>query len=330
MSTSDIAGLQVPVVLLMFNRPDYTRLVFQRVREVRPARLLVVADGARKDRPGEESLCQMTRDIIGEVDWPCQVERNFSVENQGCGRRVSSGLDWVFSQVDEAIILEDDCLPDLTFFAFCETLLARYRLDERVLSISGDNLLPGRTSQEASYRFSRVGHIWGWATWRRAWSYYDFKMRTWPEFRRDGGMSRLFGEYPRMQRCWTGWLEATYLGKIDTWDYQWFYTAFARGGIHILPRRNLVTNIGFSANATHTTNITAWEANLPAYQADQPLRHPEHIAVDIQADRETFRQAVPPFHLRLWRGRVVRRFFSWVKSTTTLFGLVAKFRSGRC
>jgi hypothetical protein len=177
--------IKTPVAFLVFNCPDTTIRVFEEIRCARPPKLLVVADGPRADRPGEADKCQAVRAVIETVDWPCEVLKNYSDVNLGCKIRVSSGLDWVFEQVEEAIILEGDCLPHPTFFRFCEELLETYRDDERIGMISGDNFQFGRKRGDASYYFSRYNHIWGWASWRRAWQHYDRNMAIWPKFRDD-------------------------------------------------------------------------------------------------------------------------------------------------
>lgn len=156
------------IVFLIFNRPEETARTFAAIKAARPSTLLVVADGPRLDRAGEQELCARTRTVIDGVDWPCEVLRNFADANIGCGRRVSSGLDWAFSQVDEAVILEDDCLPDPSFFPYCDELLERYRTDERIMMVSGNNFQNGASRTWDSYYFSRLPHCWGWATWRRA------------------------------------------------------------------------------------------------------------------------------------------------------------------
>ena len=165
-----------PIVFLIFNRPDTTKRVFEAIRQAKPKKLLVVADGPRDDRQGEAEKCAAVRSIIDTVDWDCKVLTNYADVNLGCGLRVSSGLDWVFEQVEEAIILEDDCLPHPSFFPFCEEMLDLYRHDERIMHIAGTNSLEEWKSDVQSYHFSYTGGIWGWATWQRAWKYYHFKM----------------------------------------------------------------------------------------------------------------------------------------------------------
>jgi hypothetical protein len=273
---------QAPIVFLIFNRPEQTAQTFAAIRAARPAQLLVVADGPRQVRIGEEELCRKTRSVVNGVDWPCEVLRNFSDANMGCGRRVSTGLDWAFAQVEEAIILEDDCLPDPGFFQYCAELLERYRTDERIMMISGDNFQNGAIRTPDSYYFSRLPHCWGWATWRRAWRHYDFAMRDWPQ-RRDARWIRAIAKNSVLARRWQQCFDDMMTGKIDTWDYQWMYRMFARDGLSIVPEVNLVTNMGFGAAATHT--LTADERHVvPSRAIEFPLRHPVTVKPCDEAD----------------------------------------------
>ncbi|EAZ88812.1 TylF/MycF/NovP-related O-methyltransferase [Crocosphaera chwakensis] len=275
-------GFSTPVAFLIFKRPELTQKVFNVIAKVQPKQLLVVADGPPSEKEAEK--CQQTRAIIQQVDWDCEVLTNFSDQNLGCKKRVSSGLNWVFSQVEEAIILEDDCLPDLSFFQFCETLLDYYRHDERIMQISGNNFQLGQSRTQYSYYFSKYPHIWGWATWRRAWQHYDVTMKHWPEFRQRGQMSAVFPN-PEEQAYWTNVLERTYQGEINTWDFAWGYTCWLQNGLTVLPDVNLVTNIGFGVEATFT-KLNHPLANLPT-QAIHTLKHPPFVIVNDEADAYT-------------------------------------------
>lgn len=284
--------VQKPVAFLVFNRPDTTARVFEAIRKARPPKLLVVADGPRTDKPGEAERCAAVRRIIDGVDWTCEVLKNYSDVNLGCKQRVSSGLEWVFNTVEEAIILEDDCLPHPTFFPFCEELLDRYRNDERVAMISGDNFQFGQRRTEYSYYFSIYPHIWGWASWRRTWKMYDVDMRSWPEVRDGGWLHDIFGD-ARTVRYWTGIFDRAYRNEIDTWDYQLAFSLWIQAGLIILPNVNLVSNIGFGEGASHTNsgNIVA---NMPAEPMALPLRHPHFVVRNAQADRYTYRIQYEP------------------------------------
>jgi hypothetical protein len=270
------------IILLVFNRPEQTARLFAAIRAARPPELLVIADGPRPDRPGEQELCAQTRAIIDGVDWPCNVLRNFAETNMGCGKRVSRGLDWAFGLVEQAVILEDDCLPDPTFFRYCGELLERYRTNERVMMISGNNFQNGASRTSDSYYFSQLPHCWGWATWRRAWRHYDFAMRNWAQ-RRDSSWIKAIAEDPRLERHWRQCFDDVMNGKIDTWDYQWMYCMLARNGLSIAPDVNLVTNIGFGAAATHTLNADE-RYIVPGRAIEFPLRHPAAVEPCEEAD----------------------------------------------
>lgn len=271
-----------PIIFIIFNRPDTTRQVFETIRAAKPEKLLVVADGPRTNRPGEAEKCAATREIVNEVDWDCEVQKNFSDTNLGCRLRVSSGITWAFDQVDKAIILEDDCVASTSFFQYCAELLDRYESDERIMMISGDNHLFGRATTSDSYYFSRYAHVWGWATWRRAWAKYDLNMTHWPEIRD----RRLFDQYlPRLSERyqWESVFQSVYDGHIDTWDYQWVYSVWANSGLCVAPARNLVRNIGFHEAATHTTGDTIY-SSLAAEELEWPLSHPATSLASFDKD----------------------------------------------
>jgi hypothetical protein len=275
-------ALRTPVVLLLYERPDTSARLVELIRAARPPLVLAVADGPKPGDAEQASRCAETRALVEDADWGCEVLTEYADENLGLKRRVESGLDWAFGHVEEAIVLEDDCLPHPTFFRFCDELLARYRDDERVLSVSGDGFRPGQGA--ASYRFSRYQHIWGWATWRRAWRLYDPRLSRWPELRDGGWLAGLLGDRQAVD-YWTYLFEQTYVQQ-HTWDYAWLFSAWQAGGLSAAPGRNLVTNVGFRDDATNTRpeHRDAF-AELPAVAMDFPLRHPERVERDVEADR---------------------------------------------
>ena len=276
--------MKTAVTLMIFNRPNSTAQVFESIAKARPSKLLIVADGPRADRPGEAALCTAAREIVGQIDWPCEVYRNYSEINLGCRERVASGLDWVFSLVEDSIILEDDCLPHPDFFEFCDSLLDHYRDDDRVMAIGGDNFAPERARGDASYYFSQYCYVWGWATWRRAWRQYDLKMRAFPEFRRK---LRACFNTGAEARHWQKLFRLASEGKVDTWDFQWQFAVLRSRGLTIVPNVNLVSNIGFGPDATHTIVADTFNAALPV-QSLGVLRHPEKIIQDTDADAHYF------------------------------------------
>ena len=276
--------LSTPVALFVFNRPTATARVLEAIEVVRPRRLFIVADGPRDNHPTDAAQCVATRSILDCVDWPCEIHTNYADVNLGCRRRVSSGLDWLFANVSEAIILEDDCLPHSSFFPYCEELLERYRDDDRIGMISGDNFQPRARTYRDSYYYSRYIHIWGWASWRRAWIHYDVDMKLWPSVRATSILEHFLGSR-HAARAWRDIFDEVYAGRINTWDYQWTFACWMRNALSILPRANLVSNIGFGDGATHTAD--AGHQSGTTGVIDSPLQHPSYMLRNIEADAYT-------------------------------------------
>ncbi len=279
--------LNVPVLFLIFNRPDTTQRVFNEIRKAAPPKLFVSADGPRENKPGEFEKCQATRDIIKHVDWDCEVFTNFRDKNSGCKIAVSSGISWFYENVEEGIILEDDCLPCLSFFRFCEELLEKYRDDERIMQIGGTNLLNGWQRDDSSYYFSQYGAIWGWASWRRAWKHYDVNMKLWPEVKAKKMFFDWF-DHKREIQFWLNIYDKVYLGQIDTWDYQWDFAKRINLGLGIVPKVNLVSNIGFREDATHTKDKKHAFAELECLNIEFPLRYPKVLRRNKISDNRFF------------------------------------------
>jgi hypothetical protein len=277
--------LETPVSLFIFNRPETTARVFTEIRRVQPPKLLVVADGPRPNHPEDIQNCARARAILEEVDWPCELLFNYSDQNMGCKQRVSKGLDWIFQNVDQAIILEDDCLPHPTFFRFCDELLEYYRTNERIMHISGDNFQFGRKRGEGSYYFSIYPHVWGWATWASRWKKYDVDMKAWSSRKHKDQYLADFMDQ-REREFWRDTWDSCQSGKISTWDYQWGFACIANGGLAILPQINLVSNIGFGKNASHTQRQSV-VGNVPVGEMQFPLMHPDTIRRDEVADAFT-------------------------------------------
>lgn len=284
--------LNTPVALLIFNRPDTTERVFREIAKAKPPKLLVVADGPRSNKVGESEKCRQTREIIEKVDWDCDVITNYADINMGCKLRVASGIDWIFEQVEEAIILEDDCLPDPSFFRFCEEMLVRYRDNDRVSMVSGGNLQFGRQRGLGSYYFSRYTHIWGWASWRRAWQHYDRDIKLWPQFRDEGWIETLFPNKGE-QQYWRNSFQMVYDGSLDTWDCSWTFAALLKGMLQIVPNVNLISNIGFGPGATHTHEVGV-HSNMPIQPIAFPLVHPNFVLQDPYGDRFISEDQIAP------------------------------------
>jgi hypothetical protein len=277
---------KTPILFLIFNRPDTTQQVFDEIKKAKPSKLYVAADGPRKNMENEEMLCAETKKIIEQVDWECELKTLFRDENLGCKIAVSSAIDWFFDQVEEGIILEDDCLPSSTFFKYCEELLEKYRNDERIMMISGDNFQDGIVRGNGSYYFSKNVHIWGWASWKRAWNKYDVKMKTYPDFKKQNQIINVFSNR-LIQAHWILMFDSVFSGKTDTWDYQWAYAVLANGGLSIIPNVNLISNIGFDDRATHTLNAVDRYSKMDIYKIDD-ISDPLFILQDNAADEYYF------------------------------------------
>ena len=278
--------LQTAVLFLVFNRPDTTTQVFEAIRQAKPPRLYVAADGPRANREGEEERVAQVRQIATAVDWPCELKTLFRTENLGCKYAVSSGITWFFEQEEQGIILEDDCLPHPDFFGFCETLLDRYPDDERVSVITGDNFQNGKQRGDGGYYFSRYNHVWGWASWRRAWKLYDGDLSFWPDWKCSEAWLSQFPDRVE-RRYWERIFDRMYAQQIDTWDYPWTASVWYHGGLTATPNVNLISNIGFGRDATHTVNADSPLAGV-ATKAIGELLHPAAISRNQAADRYAF------------------------------------------
>jgi hypothetical protein len=308
--------MQTPVALIIFNRPDTTEKVFEAIRQAKPSTLFVIADGARVNRLDEAEKCAASRAIIDRVDWDCEVIKDYSDVNLGCGKRIATGLSSVFAQVEQAIILEDDCLPDPRFVRFCEELLAKYRDDERVMSISGYNGLGKWKSRKQSYHFSFCPIPWGWASWSRAWRYFDYDIKDWANRDIKRQIKEFIGndfQYQEMAKNF----EKAYQKETgyDFWGYQWFFAVMANSGLTILPSVNLISNIGFGSNATHLKKANSADANTPIYSIQFPLKHNDLVKIDRSFDRKYMKKKrgdqplIKKVQRKIWNLAPKYRFF---------------------
>lgn len=280
--------LTTPILFLVFNRPATTQLVFEAIRNAKPTSLYIACDGPRGNVPDDIEKCSAVRAIVSNVDWECDVKTLFREENLGCGLGILQALTWFFHHEPEGIILEDDCLPVPEFFPFCTELLEKYRNDTRVMQIGGNNLLSElNRSHEYSYFFSNHNSIWGWATWRRAWNLYDYNMKLYDIVLKNGFLNGHFGSiYEEEYFSWV--FKRTVVHPDITWDYQWEFMRRINSGLTIRPQRNLVINLGFGEDATHTTDVGGASSKLLLEEIGFPLRHPEFVMVDTDADRKGF------------------------------------------
>jgi hypothetical protein len=277
--------LRTPVAIIVFRRPEVTRRLLAVLAEVKPSDLYVIADGPRPGNEGDVVACKETRALFDSLPWNCKIHRCFSEENLGCGIRPASGLDWLFDRVEQAIILEDDCLPDMSFFAFCEELLLKYADDERVMHISGSTYRDRTANVDSSYFFSRYPACWGWATWRRAWRLYDFNVSAWSELKDTEWLARLINESV-VEEFWAAQFSRAAEDREapSFWDYQWAFNCWANSGVSIFPRCNLVSNLGCGEDATHLHGKDDPLGNVPVGSIEFPLRHPARVLPDPKED----------------------------------------------
>lgn len=277
-------SFDTPILFIIFNRPDTTKRVFGTLRQLKPKHLYVAADGPRLSRPDEKDICQQTRDVIKSIDWPCNLVTLFQSKNLGCKVAEFTAITWFFNQVNQGIILEDDCLPNPSFFPFCSQLLDKYANNPQIMHIGGDNFQ--KVKVKDSYYFSRYSHVWGWASWARAWKHYDVKISSWPKVKHSSTFKKLLPN--AIERLyWSQIFDLVYDNKINTWDYQWLYTILVQNGTTIVPRVNLISNIGFGNKPTHTHNKHSPFANLKTHPIQFPLRHPSTIAINTKNDEYT-------------------------------------------
>jgi len=287
------SAFRVPILIIAFNRPKTTEKLYEVIKKIKPKDLFVSFDAPRSGNISDEKNCSKVQDIFNSIDWDCRVRKFYHNSNVGCDKSVVGAINWFFEQVDEGIILEDDCLPDTSFFAFCDILLNKYRTDERIMMISGDNFLSHYYSSEDSYLFSRYALIWGWATWKRAWSKYDNKMSTYAEFVSSKKINGVFSNF--IQRAfWNIIFYKRYYGYNTAWDSKWTYALLVNSGMCIAPTVNLVENIGFDENATNTKEKAQKRYRIKAESIPLPLNHPAIIMVDNNYDAKTFNRVFVP------------------------------------
>lgn len=305
--------LRVPVVFNFFNREETATRVFESIRQAKPEKLYLVADGARSEKAGEEEKVQALRDKIESmIDWKCEVHKNYAEKNLGCKNRIVTGYNWVFEQEEMAILLEDDTLPLQSFYPYCQELLIRYKDDERIFLIAGNNLYQSYPIKE-SYAFSRFPSTWGWGTWRRAWHCYDDSGETWEKMKERQAVEQFYGY--KLGRLYKEVLNWGFSGQIDTWDWQWEASRLWNYGIGIAPRCNMIQNIGFdSGEATHTLGKCIY--NFETQEMNFPLVHPDTVLPDVELDKGYLKHIVSvELEGRTFYGKVKRRL-------KKIFGLI--------
>jgi len=299
-------SVNTPVLYLVFNRPDATRQSFAAIREAKPKHLYVAADGPRAHKPGEAALCEEVRKIATNIDWDCELHTLFREQNLGCGLGVSGGINWFFENVEQGIIIEDDCIVDQSFFPYCEELLEKYKDNTEVMHIGGNNFFTKDFSNGESYYFIKYFTVWGWATWRRAWKLYDIDMKMLDDFL-DSGKLEQTTMNAKQTAYWRHIFETMRSKKIDTWDYQWVLTCWYYDSYAVMPVKNLVTNVGFGEDATHTTAEN--KASYISLQSLDKVVHPPSIARNRKADSLTYTTYFEvPQHLNIARNILYKIF----------------------
>ncbi len=274
-----IYNTNTPVLFLVFNRPETTKMVYDAISLAKPKKLYIAADGARTIE--EDIICAEVRAIFKKIDWDCEVKTLFRNENLGCKIAVSEAISWFFDNEKEGIILEDDCLPSKSFFGFCSTLLEKYRNDNRVGHIGGANFQDGNLRGRQSYYFSRLTHVWGWASWRRVWQNYDVNMVSYSNFNLNNDLKNI-PSHDVYSSNWILSFEGVYTHKINTWDYQYAYANLVNNYLSIVPNKNLVVNIGLGNGATHTSASHPF-ANMEQQNLTE-ITHPQFYIASLEAD----------------------------------------------
>ncbi|WP_373636415.1 hypothetical protein [Vibrio gazogenes] len=302
--------LNTAVLFLVFNRLDTTKQVFRAIREAKPPRLYIASDGARETKEGESDKVNEVREyLISNIDWDCEVNTLFRDNNLGCKYAVSGAIDWFFKNEEMGIILEDDCLPSQSFFWFCEELLEKYRDEHRVSSISGSNpfkYADNINGEEESYFFSKYNRIWGWASWRRAWSHYDVHMRVWPEAKKRKS-HYVFFESKAERESMENIYQQCYEGKIDTWDFQWSFTKSLMMSVTLVSKKNLIKNIGEGVDATHTHHLPKEISDSRLENVSFPLKHPKEIIIDYNKDLHTMKYRFDKFGILKYVKEIIKK-----------------------
>ena len=265
-----------PILFIVFNRPSTTKQVFDRIRLIKPKYLYVAADGPRVNNSSDIQNCNQVKSIINEIDWDCELKTLYRDENLGCGKGVSQAISWFFNQVEYGIILEDDCLPDISFFQFAQEMLIKYENNQHIMIVAGTNPIADKFPMKTSYTFGYTAGIWGWASWKRAWNYYNYTIPEWsnPEVQ---AQFINFTNNPIWENQFIDGLNKVNKGLLDTWDYQWLFYRMVNNGMGIIPKTNLISNIGFGSLATHTFEENHEMANKSTNSLTFPLIHPNYI-----------------------------------------------------
>lgn len=278
--------MEVPLLLIHFNRPEMTRRQIEWLSAVQPRRLYVLCDGAREGRPEDVERTEKVRRQFDSIPWECEIRRCYRDENLGVYHNISQGISWFFEQVEAGIILEDDCLPHASFFPYCDELLQRFAGVEQVTTISGYTGLETDLPINDSYCFSNYFSCWGWATWRRSWVAFDPDMNGFVDAAKWSEICRRLHPSFRQKLYWKYIFNRVFSGRTNSWAYRFLLSMWLRGGLAVVPKRNLIENTGFRGDATNT----AWheERETAVRAMDTPMKHPSGaIQPNLWFDRWT-------------------------------------------
>lgn len=278
--------MKTPILFLTYRRFHTAEVVFNAIRKARPPKLYFASNAPNQNNFNEFARVSKVRSLIERVDWTCEIKTRFLEEHLPVKESISSSLSWFFEQEEQGIILEDDCLPHPDFFTFCENLLERYANDDRVWAITGNNFQNGMRRGDASYYFSRYSHIWGWASWRRAWQKADMDIQFWPEWKMSSAWRNLWPDLV-VRKYWEQIFDRMYRAEIDTWDYPWAASVWYYGGLTATPNVNLVSNIGFGPDSTYTRDPNHPNAAITTSEIGV-IRHTFSVRQDFEADTYTF------------------------------------------
>ncbi len=309
-------NFEVPILFLIFNRPDTTLKVFNQIRKVKPKKLFIAADGPREKVDDVEN-CRLARNIVNQIDWDCEVKTLFRKENLGCGKAVSSAINWFFEHVEEGIILEDDCLADFSFFNFCRLMLDKYRYEQKVMMICGTNYFFNKVKSKDSYFFSKYYSVWGWATWKRAWSLFDLKMLQWKKLKNTDFFKKISRD-KHVRSFWEEHFDMIINNKIDTWDFPWSFTCFLNDGLAVVPFNNLVSNIGLEG--AHANGSIGSSHFMPTKKIElSDIKHPMKIKSNLKMIKFTYKnlkkmKVIGRFSMKEFLKKPLRKPYHFIKS----------------
>lgn len=277
--------MKIPVVVIIFNRPDKTKILYESLKKYKPSKLLIISDGPRSNFANEKGKVVQSRKIFEKIEWECEILFNNSETNLGCRERIISGLNWVFSKVEKAIILEDDCIPTTEFFTYMEILLDRYQDRKKISSICGTNFLSDSYEVKDSYLYSKYCNVWGWGTWKDRWFKIDSQLKGLGKIKKKKFLIKYLGSF-RAYLYWHWLLDRVDRKKIDSWAYIWNFTNFIEEKISIIPSTNLLTNIGIGKDSNHTQSlpykyISSQESTK---KLTFPLKYPSNFLLDSEHD----------------------------------------------